>query len=128
MTVVYTHVATQKLVFLMKGALESVMACSQNYILRERLTSTLSEDTKEDLYNDMRKIAETGMRVIALAAKVMEADSIQIEEIATMNVQNRDKYESGFLSLGLVGIHDPPRPETASSVAKAKEAGMLLIC
>lgn len=125
MTTVYIHNATQKCVFLMKGALESVMSCSQMCILNDKSPATLGEDTKHVYSTSMRNIAQTGMRVIALAVKVVDMNLC--ETTTSVDIKDRKKHEDGFFLLGLVGLQDPPRPESAPSVAKAKEAGILLI-
>ena len=57
--------------------------------------------------------AHDALRVIALASKRVERLPENIEEL-----------ESGLTFEGFVGIIDPPRPEAAAAIAKAKAAGI----
>ena len=76
----------------------------------------------EESANDMRTarvvhdgFAEAALRVIGLASKVVDKlpDGDHLEEV-----------ELGSVLVGLVGLIDPPRPEAALAIAKAKAAGI----
>ncbi|MCL2476676.1 cation-translocating P-type ATPase [Candidatus Bathycorpusculum sp.] len=61
------------------------------------------------------KFAEAALRVIGIASKTIDTlpDNGHIEEV-----------ESDSRLLGLIGLIDPPRPEVAVAIAKAKAAGI----
>ncbi|MCL1801483.1 MAG: cation-translocating P-type ATPase [Promicromonosporaceae bacterium] len=59
--------------------------------------------------------ADQALRVIAVAAKRVK----HLPEEMTS-----ETLESGLNFIGLVGMIDPPRPESAEAVARAKEAGI----
>jgi Ca2+-transporting ATPase len=61
------------------------------------------------------KLASEGMRVLALAQKVMPPSN------ATLSF---DDAASGFEFLGLAGMIDPPRPEAVEAVKKCQAAGI----
>jgi len=61
------------------------------------------------------KLAEKALRVIALAGK-------HIDDLP--NDDNLSELEQGLKLFGLVGLIDPPRPEAAIAIAKAKNAGI----
>lgn len=58
-------------------------------------------------------LAARGIRVIAVACKLIDR-----------LVQDKQELESGLTLTGLLGMIDPPRPEAAEAVAKAKQAGV----
>lgn len=60
--------------------------------------------------------AQDALRVISLAYKKIDSLPENIEEV-----------ESGLTFAGFVGIIDPPRPEAALAIAKAKKAGIRTI-
>ena len=60
--------------------------------------------------------AKDALRVIALASKVVQRLPENIEEV-----------EQALTFNGFVGIIDPPRPEAAAAIAKAKAAGIRTI-
>ena len=60
--------------------------------------------------------AEDALRVIALGSKRVEALPADLSSL-----------ESGLTFEGFVGIIDPPRPEAAAAIAKAKAAGIRTI-
>lgn len=62
--------------------------------------------------------AENALRVIALAGK-------HIDELPEHG--HLEELEQDVTLVGLVGLIDPPRPETAMAIAKAKKAGIRTI-
>jgi calcium-translocating P-type ATPase len=78
----------------------------------------LSSDSPTDLKTAQGvhdAFAENAMRVIALAGKHVEElpDHSKLEEL-----------EHNVTLLGLIGLMDPPRPESAIAILKAKKAGI----
>ena len=66
-----------------------------------------------DLTDMHDSFAKDALRVIALASKKIKTLPADISEV-----------ESGLTFRGFVGIIDPPRPEAALAIAKAKAAGI----
>lgn len=62
-------------------------------------------------------MAEGGLRVLALAYKTLDT----AQNAKTLP---REEIEQSLTFLGLCGINDPPRPETASAVASCHQAGI----
>jgi calcium-translocating P-type ATPase len=78
----------------------------------------LSSDSASDLEAAQHvhdKFAENALRVIALAYKHVDnlPDNGHLEEV-----------ERNSKLVGLIGLIDPPRPEAATAIAKAKAAGI----
>lgn len=72
------------------------------------IESVLAPFTKADSF-----MASRGIRVITVAYKIMER-----------LVEEEQELESDLTLAGLLGMIDPPRPEAAEAVAKAKQAGV----
>jgi Na+-exporting ATPase len=104
MTVVYTAPNSTVNVYT-KGALETILP----------LLDT-TEEVKAEFTAKAESLAAEGLRVLCIAHKSADAsDSL---------TENREVAESGLTPLGLAGIYDPPRIETADAVKRCKRAGI----
>ncbi|KAK6858880.1 potassium/sodium efflux P-type ATPase [Apiospora arundinis] len=88
-----------------KGALEALLP---------RLNVT--EEEKAGLTAKAESLAAEGLRVLCIAHRTAPFS----DEI----VKERDFAESDLTPLGLAGLYDPPRIETAGAVQKCKRAGI----
>jgi Ca2+-transporting ATPase len=95
-----------------KGAPESVLDCS-NFVLAEDGRLKLDDRTRDLWFERNEKMAEEGLRVIALAQK--ETDN-----------RDSDPYENLTL-LGLAGMMDPPREEVREAIDVCQKAGIEVI-
>ncbi|GAO17970.1 hypothetical protein UVI_02056210 [Ustilaginoidea virens] len=84
----------------------------------EALLPKLKEDDqlKNAILAKADALASEGLRVLCIADKTMsgEADDFQ----------DRANVERDLRFLGLAGLYDPPRPETAGAVKQCQEAGI----
>ncbi|KAI0441590.1 hypothetical protein F4803DRAFT_551955 [Xylaria telfairii] len=104
MTVVYARPSGEVDVYT-KGALEAIMPLLN-----------APEDVKAEFTAKAEYLAAEGLRVLCIAHKtVPKSDTFKT---------NRAAAESGLTPLGLAGLYDPPRPETAGAVQKCKVAGI----
>lgn len=98
----------------LKGAVERVM---------DRCDSIIGEDfsstRKEQIIKKMDVLAAQGLRVLGFSGKFLP-----IEEADNLKTLDRDTFEKGFSFLGLAGIYDPPRKESAGAVADCLRAGI----
>ncbi|KAJ1504202.1 hypothetical protein HMI54_007335, partial [Coelomomyces lativittatus] len=138
MTVVYKENKSQDLLVLSKGALESIWPFCVNYGVLSASSSSASASssslkvhpTSETYYEKtvlpkMLEMSMKGQRVLALALRripVLEVTSETLSWISDLS--HRGQVESGFSFLGLVGIVDPPRPETSQSIRDCHRAGI----
>lgn len=76
----------------------------------------MTEDHIAQIEGQMDALSSQGLRVLAFAARDYDLDK---EDTA-----DREAAESGLTFLGLVGIYDPPRLETAHSVKLCHKAGI----
>lgn len=102
-----------------KGAVERVLSTCINMKNGNGLRSLGADETKEILEN-MEAMARLGLRVLALASK-NPVDNLPEDLSVAMN---RLDFEKDLTFHGLIGIYDPPRPETRGSVQKCHKAGI----
>ncbi|HHP7243290.1 MAG TPA: cation-translocating P-type ATPase, partial [Elainellaceae cyanobacterium] len=98
--------------FAVKGAPESVLP-----ICTQRLTSEGSADmddhARRTWHDRCTQMAETGLRILAIAMKDIEDDEA-------------DPYENLTL-WGVVGLEDPPRDDVKEAIAACHQAGVRVI-
>jgi len=101
----------------MKGAVERVIdACTTVQLAGGQ--SPLSDEIKEDVLKNMETLASQGLRVLALAYRPW---STIIED---WSEYPRADVEREMCLLGLIGLYDPPRIETAGAVKACHKAGI----
>ena len=104
---------SEKIVFT-KGALEAVLPIC-NAILINGENGPLSEGNMEAVNRAYHAMMDEGLRVIAFANKKIEVQSAESDP------------ESDLVFVGLMGLHDPPRPEVPDAISKCREAGIKII-
>ncbi|EGV66011.1 P-type ATPase [Yamadazyma tenuis] len=108
-----------------KGAVERVLGCCTHWYghHRDELATTtwdtkvpteLTEEDKSFIEDNMNALSSQGLRVLAFATK----------SIDDLDTSNREKVESNLIFQGLIGIYDPPRPETSGAVKACHRAGI----
>ncbi|ORX89631.1 potassium/sodium eff [Basidiobolus meristosporus CBS 931.73] len=108
MSVVYRLRDTEKLIMFTKGATERIISLCQNI-----------EDDKEILQK-VDILASKGLRVLTLAYKTLDLNPEDVQN------SSREDLEKNLNFLGLVGIYDPPRPESRRAVQEAYGAGIMV--
>lgn len=102
----------------MKGAVERVLEACDKAQTKEGDVE-LTEEFKQRILDNMEALAIGGLRVLALAMRhLSDSESAQGAEL------EREEVEKGMTFLGLIGLYDPPRPETAGAVEVCKRAGI----
>ena len=104
-----------------KGAVERVLACCKDWYGHndqsdDQKLLSLTDDDKALIEDNMNALSAQGLRVLAFATRDFDDKSEDIED--------RSAVETGLTFLGLIGIYDPPRVETAGSVKKCHRAGI----
>jgi len=116
MSVVYKDFSDGSVTAFMKGAAEVLIP-----------TLNIPEGEKQRLIARAESLASEGLRVLCVASKPLEnaGPSDEIEDDTTSSLySDRKSVEANMDFLGLVGLYDPPRPETAGAVRKSKLAGI----
>lgn len=107
MTVVYTTPGSKIVNIYTKGALEAVLPLLD-----------ASDSLKSEFTRKAESLAAEGLRVLCIAHRRADAS----EDI----VKVRENAESNLVPLGLAGLYDPPRLETAGAVQRCKRAGIVV--
>ncbi|KAI4865718.1 potassium/sodium eff [Hypoxylon rubiginosum] len=105
MTVIYSSPSSNLVEVYTKGALEVMLPLLD-----------ASDDVKAELVAKAESLAAEGLRVLCVAHKSAEN--------STALKDTRDVAESNLAPLGLAGLYDPPRLETADAVKRCKVAGI----
>ena len=69
----------------------------------------MPEETRQKLYEKNQAMASRALRVLAVAYRTPQTKTIEEDELTF---------------LGLIGMTDPPRPETSAAVAQCRQAGI----
>ncbi|OAA74245.1 ATPase, P-type, potassium/sodium efflux, fungal [Cordyceps fumosorosea ARSEF 2679] len=118
MSVIMEHKPTGKQHLFTKGAVERVLTSCPRYVDGDEVKE-LTEDVKEDTLRNMEALARLGLRVLALASRT-DIPHVKHNEAEL----ERSTFEKDFIFRGLIGLYDPPRPESGPSVRKCHEAGI----
>lgn len=98
---------------MVKGALESIIPIT-SFVLKEGNNIMFSTDEAQKIKAQANKMADSALRVLAIAYKEIEAPaSFKQEEL-----------ENDLILLGLTGMIDPPREEVKASISQCKNAGI----
>ncbi|GMM37878.1 hypothetical protein DASC09_052030 [Saccharomycopsis crataegensis] len=112
------YVSEKKTKVYSKGAVERILERCESWYgpgsNKEELIPLTAND-KSFIEENMNSLSKEGLRVLAFAERIIDASEY---------LEDRDSVESGLTFLGLVGIYDPPRPETKESVRLCHNAGI----
>ncbi|KAK4508550.1 hypothetical protein PRZ48_002289 [Zasmidium cellare] len=118
MSVIYKDLHTEKMYTYTKGAVERVIKSCVTYQNAQGESTPMTEEFRDEILQNMEALAHGGLRVLALASKDYNEAYEEGQELDRNAVENELDFK------GLVGIFDPPRPETAPSVRRCHEAGI----
>jgi len=99
-----------------KGAPEVIIERSTQVLKNGELLA-MSEAYKNEVTNAYKKMAQSGLRTLAIAYRELP----QKIELSEENVENE------LILLGVVGIIDPPHEEVPLAIKMAKDAGINLV-
>jgi len=104
-----------------KGAPREILAlCTQ--VHTQAGVVPLSPAQRDQIVQATDRLAAAGLRVLALAYHDV-ADEERIERLLSAE-SPPEEAERDLVFLGLVGLHDPPRPEVAAAVQQCRTAGI----
>jgi len=118
MSVIFEDKQTQKQWVFTKGAVERVLTSCPRYSLGDEVKE-FTDDIKDEVLRNMEALARLGLRVLALASRT------DIRHVKDNEAElDRGQFEHNLIFRGLIGLYDPPRPESASSVRMCHKAGV----
>ncbi|OJD30192.1 potassium sodium efflux p-type fungal-type [Diplodia corticola] len=118
MSVIFEEVNEGKKHVFTKGAVERIIDSCTSVCLDGPEAVPLVPEFRDDILANMEALASLGLRVLALASRDFTSDVKKGQEL------NRNEIETDLTFRGLVGIYDPPRPESAPSVRECQQAGI----
>jgi len=95
----------------LKGAPEIVLDMCNRVLIDDEVLP-MTDERRNDVLADYRKLAERGERGLAFASS---------------NVDGEDATENDYVFLAIAGMRDPPRPEVPDALAKCRAAGIRVI-
>ncbi len=107
-----------------KGAPEIILNHC-NRVLKDGQFLPLTDKIKDHIISINYKMANEGLRVLALATNTTTSNEIQTDKkLIERNINNNN---NNFLFLGLVGIIDPPRKEVKDAISQCKNSGINVV-
>ncbi|HEY7588724.1 MAG TPA: cation-transporting P-type ATPase [Thermoplasmata archaeon] len=100
-----------------KGAAQGLVERSERF-LREGKEEPLTPEIRKTILDHVDRFAGEAFRVLALAYRILPPDLASYPAEAV---------EKDLTFVGLVAIHDPPRPAVAEAVLKARGAGIKVV-
>ncbi len=124
----------QQLLLFSKGAPESILETVRSIQVGKQI-EPLTQEHRKKIENQMRKWARKGLRVLAFSykqLKTVENNFNQLESDKTKTDFNQPAdlagpIATGQIFLGMVAIHDAPRPEINEAVERAHTAGITVV-
>jgi len=99
-----------------KGAVDGLIERCSGRIHNEH-TAPLTRDVKSHILAQNQRLAENGIRVLALACR----------PVAPQEKDAKESWETGMVFLGLAALADPVRPEAVEAVRSCRSAGIRVI-
>lgn len=123
MSTLCRNTATNQVHIFTKGAVERVLESCVAIADASPTPSPLTETAQADILASMEALARRGLRVLAFASTAI-TDRPVPEDEARQGKLPRGDLERDLVFRGLIGIYDPPRPESRPSVFKCHRAGI----
>ena len=113
--------STKQMVFT-KGAVERVLtSCTRVQWDTHNSLTAINDTMRATILLKMEALASQGLRVLALASR--ECSDFKLEEDLD---SQRKAVERDLTFQGLIGLYDPPRPESAGAVEACQRAGIVV--
>ncbi|KAI9933990.1 hypothetical protein ASPWEDRAFT_48610 [Aspergillus wentii DTO 134E9] len=104
-----------------KGAVERVLeACTSVTWTAGASPVPLDDSIQDEILQNMEGLAKEGLRVLALACREHHGGTSNDEK----ENPPREEVEKDLVFCGLIGLYDPPRPETAGAIEQCHHAGI----
>lgn len=122
MSVVMERSSTGERFAFTKGAVERVVDSCATYFedngTGDAAAVDMTDGFRGEILRNMEVLAGLGLRVLALASRKIDF------EIKDGDDKDRARVEEDLVFRGLIGLYDPPRPESAGAVRQCHEAGI----
>merc|ERR1712000_247247 len=124
MSVIFENLKTKEQMVYTKGAVERVIdSCTTiRWSLDQESDVEMDDDKKQQILDNMEALASQGLRVLALASRPF--DPRNGRRASRDGPPPREEIERDLTFRGLIGLYDPPRPESADAVKRCHRAGI----
>jgi P-type Na+/K+ transporter len=122
MSVIFEHRPTQKQMIFTKGAVERIVESCESAAWESSEVVEMTEAMRNTVLENMEALASLGLRVLALASRPYNPQSGR--RASREGPPPREEVERNLIFRGLIGLYDPPRPESAASVKACHGAGI----
>ncbi|KAM5494220.1 P-type ATPase [Microsporum canis] len=104
-----------------KGAVERIVdACTTVVMDAGEGAVPMTDAVRDEILENMEALARLGLRVLALASRPYTPAAHAAEGVDI----RREDVERELQFRGLIGLYDPPRPETAGAIEECYKAGI----
>ncbi|KAL9115891.1 MAG: hypothetical protein Q9227_000259 [Pyrenula ochraceoflavens] len=121
MSVIFENTETGKQMVYSKGAVERILESCNTVQWEQGQFCEMTEEHESQVLSNMEALAKLGLRVLALASS---AYSGKERRASKEGPPDRAHVERNLTFMGLIGLYDPPRPESAASVKACHGAGI----
>jgi P-type Na+/K+ transporter len=122
MSTIFEDLETKKQMVYTKGAVERVLDACTRVKWDGPEVVELTDDMKGNTLENMEALAAQGFRVLALASRPYEPQHGR--RASRDGPPPREDIERDLIFRGLIGLYDPPRPESAPAVKSCHRAGV----
>jgi Na+-exporting ATPase len=124
MSVIFENLNNMKQWVFTKGAVERVIeSCTKVVFEGSNSAVDVTDEFRNEILKHMEALSSLGLRVLALASRSYEPQNGR-RASRVYESPARGDIECDLTFRGLVGLFDPPRPETAASVKACHRAGI----
>ena len=113
--------ASSDVLICVKGAPDVLLGRAAFVIDGDGLEHSITEQSRQHLLDDNDRLAAEGMRVLAVATRIVDAKTILSDAGA---VADPETWIDQLILEALVGIVDPPRSEARDAIAACHVAGI----
>ena len=124
MSVIFEDTENQAQWVYTKGAVERVIESCDDVLwdADQDKKTEMTDSTRQQILENMEALAAQGLRVLALASR--EWDPRSGRRASRPEPPSRENVEQMLTFHGLIGLYDPPRPESADAVKSCHRAGI----
>ncbi|KAJ9616176.1 potassium/sodium efflux P-type ATPase, fungal-type [Exophiala oligosperma] len=124
MSTIFEHTGSGEQRVFAKGAVERILDSCETvkWSLEDDTEVKLNDEIKEAILARMEGLASEGLRVLALGSRAF--DSREGRRASRDSPPPREDVERNLVFQGLIGLYDPPRPESAAAVKRCHRAGI----
>ncbi|KAA8910141.1 potassium/sodium efflux P-type ATPase [Sphaerosporella brunnea] len=119
MSVVFQEPNNGQQIIFTKGAVERIIDLCDSIGFGDNV-EPMTEEHKEEVLRQMTLFADQGLRVLAIARRVVDTPQSSHE----WSEYEREKVECHLTLLGLAGLYDPPRLESKEAIQSCTTAGI----